>query len=61
MEFDSDLSVVMMMGATFGSPLGYSINMLLKLEFGNSFGILEGYLVGVSLNTLATLIIATRE
>ena len=51
MEFYPDLSVVMMMGATVGYRLGYSINMLLELELGNSFGTMEGSLIRVSLNT----------
>ena len=55
MEFYTDLPVVMMIGATVGYRLGYSINMLLELELGNSFGTMEGSLIRVSLNTALLL------
>ena len=51
----------MVMVAPVGYPLGYSINMLLGLVLFNSFDTWEGYLVRVSLGTLARLIIVTRE
>ena len=59
--FELGLSVGMVMRANVGSPLGYSINMLLGLALGNLFGTWEGYLVGVSLDTLAGLIIWPGE
>ena len=49
----------MVLGASIGSPLVYSINMLLGLSLFNSFDTWEGYLVGVLLCPLAGLVIVT--
>ena len=51
----------MVLEAPVGYPLGYSINMLILLALGNSFGTWEVYLFGVSLDTLAGLMIGTGE
>ena len=61
MVFEIGFSVDMMVGALVGSPLGYSINMLLVLALFNYFGTWEGYLVGVSLGTLYVLMIGIVE
>ena len=51
----------MMLGAPFGYPLGYSINMFIGLELENYFSKREGSLVEVSLETLNGLMIGTGE
>ena len=44
-----------------GSPLGYSINILLVLVIDNYSGTWEGSLVKVLLVTLAVLVVVTGE
>ena len=61
MGFEPGLPVGMVLGSLVGFPLGYPINMLLGLSLFNSFGIWEGYLVEVSINTLVGLMIGTGE
>ena len=55
------LSVGMFLGATVGSSLEYLIIMLLVLSLRNYSGTWELYLVGLSLGTLAGLLIGTVE
>ena len=55
------LSVAMVLGAPVGSPIIYSITMLIGLAHGNLFGTWEGPLVGFSLVTLVGLMIGTVE
>ena len=55
--FELGFSVDMMMVVPIGSPLGYSINMLLGLALVNYFGTWEVSLVGVSLGALDGLMI----
>ena len=57
--FELGVSVGMVMGASIGSPLIYSIIMLIGLELGNSFGTWEGYLVVVSFGTLVGFMVFT--
>ena len=57
--FEIRFSVDMVLVAPVGSPLGYSIIMLIVLALDNYFGTWEGYLFGVSLVTLADLMIGT--
>ena len=49
----------MVLRASVGYPLRYYINMLLVLELYNYFGTCEVYLDGISLGTLAGLMIVT--
>ena len=51
----------MVLVAPVGYPLGYSINMLIVLQFENSLFTWEVSLVGVSLGTLDGLMIGTGE
>ena len=59
--FERIFSVDMVLGTPVGSPLGYSMNMLLRLALWNYFGTLEVSLVGVSIVTLDGLMIGTGE
>ena len=61
MGFELILIFGMVMRAYVGSPLGYSINMLLGLALGNSFDAQEWYLFWVSLDTLVGLMIDNGE
>ena len=49
------------MGSPVGSQLENPVSILLGLALGNSFVTWEGYLVGVSLDTLVGLVIGTGE
>ena len=59
--FELGSSVDMVLLAPVGSPLGYSINMLLGLALANYFVTWEVSLAGVSLGALDGLIIETGE
>ena len=59
--FELVFSGDMVLVAPIGSPLGYSINILLGLVIENSFDIWEGSLVVVLLVTLAGLVVVTGE
>ena len=55
--FELVFSVDMVLLSPVGSPLGYSINMLLDFALVNYFSTWEVYLVGVSLGALDGLMI----
>ena len=59
--FELGLLFYMMLVAPIGSPLGYSINMLLELALCNYFGTWGGSLIGVSFVPLYGLMIGTGE
>ena len=59
--FELGLSVVMVLGAPFRYPIGYSIDTLLVLALGNQFETWEESLVGVLIATLAGLMIGNGE
>ena len=59
--FEPGFSFVMVLRSLVWYPLGYSINMFLGLALRNYFVTWEVYLVGVSLGTLAVLIISIWE
>ena len=59
--FDLGLLVNMVLVAPVGSPLGYSINMLLGLALCNYFGTREGYLVVIPLVPMSGLMLGTGE
>ena len=59
--FELGLSFFMVMVAPVGSPLGYSINMLLGMALFNYFVTWEGYLVGVSFGPLDRFMIVTGK
>ena len=59
MGFGIVFTVGIVLGAPVGSPLGYKINTFLGLALVNYFGTRKGYLVGVLLDTLSSLMIGT--
>ena len=61
MIFELGLTACMFLVEAVRYPLGYSINMLLCLVLGTYFGTREGYLVGVSPDTMAGLMIGNVE
>ena len=61
MGFELSFPAGMVLVAPVVYPFGYSINKFLGLALDNSFGTWELYLVGLSLGTLAGLLIGNVE